>query len=64
MLVTGQKMCIRDRQKVALTDFDKLGMDLNYRELQYFSKTIRISSPKLWYPVGLGDCLLYTSRCV
>lgn len=56
------KQAYYSKQKVALTDFDKLGMDLNYRELQYFSKTIRISSPKLWYPVGLGEPYLYTAE--
>jgi len=47
------------KDTVNLTDYDNLGMLKEYHELQYFSKTISIADPKLWYPVGLGEARLY-----
>ncbi|MBE6584775.1 MAG: hypothetical protein E7649_07390 [Ruminococcaceae bacterium] len=48
--------CLDD---VKLTDFDALGIDSRYHELQFFEKKIRLDNPKLWYPNGLGDPHLY-----
>lgn len=46
---------------VKLTDFAQSLIHPNYYELQFFSKTIRIENPRLWFPLGLGDPYLY--RC-
>ncbi len=49
----------KSNEKVPLTDFDGLGMDSKYYELQFYQKEIEILNPKLWYPNGLGDAFLY-----
>ena len=49
-------------ESVPLTDFEKLGMNPDYYELQYFSKVIELDEPRLWYPVGLGEPYLYRTR--
>ncbi len=46
-------------EKVPLTDFDGLGMDKKFYELQFYQKEIEVANPKLWYPNGLGDAFLY-----
>jgi beta-mannosidase len=45
--------------KVNLTDFNNLGMDERFHELQFFKKEIELKNPKLWYPIGLGEQNLY-----
>ena len=53
------KIVYRSADVVPFTDFPGLMMDEKYRELQFFTKEIEISSPRLWYPVGLGNPFLY-----
>lgn len=47
-------------EDVPLMDYEHLGMDKRYYELQFYQKQISIPSPKLWYPNGLGEPFLYT----
>ncbi|MBO5755447.1 MAG: hypothetical protein J6R89_05255, partial [Clostridia bacterium] len=42
-----------------LWDFDALGMDPDYHELQFYRRDIKIKNPKLWYPNGFGEAHLY-----
>lgn len=43
-----------------LPDLYKLGVrDERYLELPFFSKTIEIENPRLWYPAGMGQQSLY-----
>ncbi len=47
-----------DEQK--LVDHDGLALrDMRFKEFAFFTKTIRIESPKLWEPVGIGEPHLY-----
>jgi beta-mannosidase len=56
----GDAVVFQETEDVPLADFEGLGMDLRYRELQYFTKKFILKDPKLWYPVGMGDAHLYT----
>ena len=47
------------KEDINLLDYDNLGRRSGYQDLQYFSKTIEINNPKLWYPVNLGEPNLY-----
>lgn len=49
----------RSSEDVKLTDYDRLGVCEEYRELQFYRKKIELNKPKLWYPNGLGDPFLY-----
>ncbi len=49
----------QESEDVPLCDFEGLGMDPRYYELQFYRRRIEIRNPKLWYPVGLGEPHLY-----
>lgn len=49
----------QSEDEVFLNDYDKLCIKEAFRESQFFSKTITIKNPKLWYPIGLGEHYLY-----
>ena len=53
------KIIYYNKEEVELTDYNNLGMKPEYQELQYFSKTIIIDEPRLWYPVNIGEPYLY-----
>lgn len=46
-------------EDIPLCDFDNLGMDREYCELQFYRRAIEIKEPKLWFPNGLGEPHLY-----
>lgn len=48
-----------ETETVGLTDFKNSLIVEKFYELQFYSKTIRIKNPKLWYPLGMGDAYLY-----
>lgn len=48
-----------ERETIPLTDYEELGMDPDYHELQYFRKSFSVENPILWYPHGLGEPHLY-----
>lgn len=58
------KLVYEDQEAVPLTDFEHLGMDPSYHELQYFYKSFEISDPILWYPHGMGEPYLYEVRLI
>lgn len=51
-----------DLEAIPLTDYENLGMDPDYHELQFFCKSFEIANPVLWYPHGLGEPHLYDVR--
>lgn len=53
------KIAYYNREIVPLTDFEGLGMDKRYFELQFYQKDFTMDNPKLWYPNGLGEPFLY-----
>lgn len=46
-------------EAVALCNYDRMGMNPSFFELQFYRKKIEIQNPKLWYPSGLGEPHLY-----
>lgn len=42
-----------------LTDYDRLYMNPDYYELQFFGRKIKIDSPRLWFPHTIGKPELY-----
>ena len=55
----GEQCVYQSREEVPLTDFEKLCMNNEYRENQFYQKEIVLKEPKLWYPNGLGEPFLY-----
>lgn len=55
----GEACVYESSEPVKLTDFDGLGMNPDFYELQFYLKDIEIANPKLWYPNGLGEQHLY-----
>ncbi len=53
------KIVYASKDNEPLLDYDRLRMNPAYRELQYFTKTIEIKNPRLWYPHGMGESFLY-----
>lgn len=47
------------KNSIPLTDFNGLGMDARYHEMQFYRTDITLNEPKLWYPNGMGDPFLY-----
>jgi len=58
----GEECVYESFEEVPLTDFESLGMDKTYHELQFYRKSITVKNPKLWYPNGLGEAFLYDVR--
>lgn len=46
-------------EDVPLCDFDGLGMNPEFYELQFYRHKIELKNPKLWHPNGLGEQNLY-----
>lgn len=59
-----KKVVYHSADNVFLNDFEKSCIKEAYYEAQFFSKTIRIENPKLWYPNGLGEPFLYEIEVV
>ncbi len=56
---TGKEV-YRSVKPYDLPDLYKLGVrDERYLELPFFSATIEIEDPRLWYPAGMGEQALY-----
>ncbi len=55
----GDEVVYDEAEDVPLCDFEKLGMDGRFYELQFYRRKIEIKNPKLWYPNGLGEQNLY-----
>ena len=59
------KVVYRSSDREKLIDHDALGLrDARFKEFPFFTKTIRIDSPKLWYPTGMGEPSLYELEIV
>lgn len=58
--ICDRKNCVYEQtEAVPLTDFQKLGMDERYFEMQFYRRDIELENPKLWYPNGMGEAFLY-----
>ena len=55
----GDGVAYEETEEVPLWDFERLGMDPDYYELQFYRRKITLKDPKLWYPNGLGEPHLY-----
>jgi len=55
----GDGVAYENREDVPLCDFDGLGMNPEFYELQFYRRKIELKNPKLWYPNGLGEQNLY-----
>lgn len=55
----GEETVYSETESVPLLDFEGMGMDPRYYELQFYRRRIEIREPKLWYPNGLGEPHLY-----
>lgn len=56
------KTVYRSEDEEAILDYEKLRMNPQYYENQYFTKEIVIENPRLWYPHGMGEAYLYDVR--
>ena len=55
----GETCVYEQTEAVPLTDYQKLGMDEKYFELQFYRRDFELENPKLWYPNGMGEAFLY-----
>lgn len=58
-LLDGDSCVCRHSDRVPLNDFDRLGMNPAFYELQFYRKELCLENPKLWYPNGVGEAFLY-----
>lgn len=58
----GEECVYTSQECVPLIDHEASRVNATYREAQIFTKKIEIDTPKLWYPVGIGDPHLYDVR--
>lgn len=56
----SDKVVFESCDEQSLIDHDALVLrDMRFKEFAFFTKTIRLEKPKLWYPVGMGEPHLY-----
>ncbi len=58
----GDRIVYESTDDVPLTDFEHLGMDKRFHELQFYQKDFEINNPQLWWPNGMGEAFLYDAE--